>query len=114
LSHQPHSRFFGVDPAGLAQAVRGLAHVACLSPAMVADVAQRLGPDMAPVAGAARVYAPGLALPLDAATAQTLHPLWRDPRPAGHPRSAEPGAYRRSLCRRLCASSVAGWVTGIQ
>ena len=114
LSHQPHSRYYGVDPAGLAEAVRGLAHVACVSPAIVAAVAQRFGPALAPVAGAARVYAPGLSLPLDAATAQALHPLWLDPRPAGHPRNAEPGAFRRSLCRRLCAWSVAGSVPVLQ
>ena len=108
LSHQPHSRYFGVDPAGLAEAVRGLAHVTCLSPTMVAAVAQELGPALAPEAGAARVYTPRLALPLDAASARALHPLWCDPRPAGHARSAEPGAFRRSLCRRMCAWSVAG------
>ena len=34
LAHRPQTRFYGVDPRGLATAVRGLAHVICLDPAI--------------------------------------------------------------------------------
>jgi len=36
LGNKPNSRYYGVDPRGLAEAVGGLAHVACLTPEAVA------------------------------------------------------------------------------
>lgn len=107
LCHQPRSLYYGVDPQALATAVRGIAHVACLTTKTCADVRSRWGSDLAPVAGAARLYLPdfhsGLA---SAMSEQELAPLWRDPRPPGTPRSVEPGAYRRLLCQRVCGLSV--------
>lgn len=100
LANNPHSRFFGVDPRGLAEAVRGLAHVACVAPGVAAEVGRRFGSDFGVVAGAARVYTPGFSV--DAAAAD--HPLFRDARISGRPN--EPGAFRRVLCRRICAISV--------
>lgn len=107
LCHQPRSLYYGVDPQALATAVRGVAHVACLTPQTSADVRLRWGADLAPVAGAARVYPPGLHVSITTPQAGlALAPLWCDPRPPGTPRSAEPGAYRRWLCKKLCAGSL--------
>lgn len=115
LSHQPRSRSFGVDPQGLAEAVRGVAHVAWLTPATSAAVAHRFGAGLAPVAGAARVYAPGLQDGIDGVSNSPFqHPLWFDNRAPGTPRAAAPGAFRRLLCQRICALSVAGISTGMQ
>ncbi len=104
LANSPHSRFYGVDPRGLAEAVRGMAHVAYLSPHVSGEVAQRLGPDFGLVYGAARVYAPHFS----PNAVQQDHPLLKDPKPAGVARDADPGAFRRMLCRRICAMSVEG------
>jgi hypothetical protein len=104
LSNNPHSRFYGVDPRGLAEAVRGLAHVACVAPHVAAGVGDRLGEEFALVAGAARVFQPGFGGADDDAT---RHPLLRDVRPVGEARAAaDAGAFRRQLCRRICAMSV--------
>jgi hypothetical protein len=103
LSHLPGSRHYGVDPKALANAVRGIAHVACLTPTTCAAVARRWGADLAPVAGAARLYRPGFAPPAATAMPATnLAPLWRDPRAPGTSRTADPGAYRRMLVKKLC------------
>lgn len=107
LCHQPRSLYYGVDPQALATAVRGVAHVACLTTQTCADVRSRWGSDLAPVAGAARIYLPDFHTGLATATPdRELAPLWRDPRPPGTPRSTEPGAYRRLLCQRVCGLSV--------
>ncbi|MEO5670879.1 MAG: hypothetical protein ABIR26_09340, partial [Ramlibacter sp.] len=47
LTNKPNSRYYGVDPAGLSEAVRGLAHVACFTPELAADAAGRLGRHLA-------------------------------------------------------------------
>ncbi len=104
LSHQPRSFHFGVDPKALALAVGGLAHVACLTSAIRADVARRWGADLAPVPGAARLYRPGFTP--DNNARPECAPLWRDPRPAGTARSTDPGAYRRWLVQKVCETSV--------
>lgn len=101
LANRPGTRFFGVDPAGLATAVRGLAHVACLSPEVSDDVAEHLGPHLGVVAGAARIYGAGEAI----AASSRSHPLVRNHH-AGGSSPANAGAFRRQLCQRICALSV--------
>ena len=61
LVNKPDTSYFGVDPRELAQAVRGVAHVPCLSPKAGAEVAKRLGGTLGPVAGAPRIYVFGFA-----------------------------------------------------
>lgn len=104
LSNNPHSRFFGVDPRGLAEAARGLAHVTCLSPWLAPELARRFGPAFGAASGAARVFRPGFGID----DAPDHHPLLRELRSAGENRGADPGAFRRQLCRRICAMSVDG------
>ena len=113
LTTSPRSRFYGVDPRGLAEAVRGLAHVACLSSDIAGEVLARFGKDFRLVHGAARVYAAGFS----ANAALPDHPLIRDT----SVRATDPGAFRRLLCQKICAMSVdleldqrfnAGWLGG--
>ena len=102
LANKPHSRYYGVDPQGLAEAVRGLAHVACIAPNVAAAVRERLGENFGLVAGAARIYAPRFcttATPAD-------HPLVRNAAPADASAAPDAGAFRRLLCRKICALSV--------
>ncbi len=107
LCHQPRSQYYGVDPKALATAVRGIAHVACLTTQTCQDVLARWGAGLAPVAGAARLYPPGFEAGMASAVHDSeLAPLWCDPRLPGTPRAVEPGAYRRLLCQRLCALSL--------
>lgn len=101
LANRPGTRFYGVDPAGLAMAVRGLAHVACLSPEMSAEMATQLGPHLSVVPGAARIY--GAGVPVTASSHN--HPLVRNHH-AGGSSPANAGAFRRQLCQRICAMSV--------
>lgn len=101
LTNRPNTRFFGVDPAGLAMAVRGLAHVACLSPEVADELAARLGPHLGVVPGAARIY--GAGAPITASSGH--HPLVRHHH-SGDNASAHAGAFRRQLCQRICALSV--------
>lgn len=101
LANRPGTRFFGVDPAGLATAVRGMAHVACLSPESSAELGARLGPHLGVVPGAARIYAAGVPL----AASASDHPLVRNHH-AGGSSAANAGAFRRQLCQRICALSV--------
>lgn len=101
LANRPGTRFFGVDPAGLATAVRGMAHVACLSPELTTELTAQLGPHLGVVPGAARIYAAGAPI---AASAQH-HPLVRNHH-AGASSAANAGAFRRQLCQRICALSV--------
>lgn len=98
LTTSPRSRFYGVDPRGLAEAVRGLAHVACLKPDVAGEVSVRFGKDFRLVHGAARVYAAGFS----ANSALPNHPLIRDT----SVRATDPGAFRRLLCQKVCAMSV--------
>lgn len=101
LSNRPGTRFFGVDPGGLATAVRGLAHVACLAPEVADAVAEQLGPHLGVVSGAARIYSAQTAV---TASSQD-HPLIRN-HYAGGNTPANAGAFRRLLCQRICALSV--------
>ncbi len=102
LTNTPRSRYFGVDPRGLAEAVRGLAHVACVSPEMAVEVKAQFGPGLGLSPGAARIYAPQFHLD----DASIKHPLVRDNRPQGEARTEDPGAFRRRLCQKICAMSV--------
>ena len=102
LTNTPRSRYFGVDPRGLAEAVRGLAHVACVSPEMAVEVKAQLGPGFSLSPGAARIYAPKFQL----SDGPLKHPLVRDNRPQGEARTEDPGAFRRRLCQKICALSV--------
>ena len=102
LANKPNSRYYGVDPRGVAQAVRGLAHVACIAPDLVSDVTDRFGKNLGPVQGAARIYRPGFtepAIPKD-------NPLIRDPTAPSAQQANDPGGFRRLVCRRVCAMSV--------
>ena len=101
LTNRAGTRFYGVDPAGLAMAVRGMAHVACLSPEQAAELTAELGPHLGVVPGAARIYAPGVPI----AASPQHHPLLRNHH-AGGSSAAQAGAFRRQLCQRICALSV--------
>ena len=98
LANKPGSRFYGVDPRGLAEAVRGLAHVACLTPELAARVKDRLAENFGVLPGAARIYAPHFS----AQDTAEQHPLVRD---NTSPAAKDPGAFRRLLCRQICALS---------
>ncbi|MBT9491848.1 MAG: hypothetical protein IV107_05775 [Paucibacter sp.] len=102
LTHSPRSRFYGVDPKGLAEALRGMAHVAFMPPHMADEVAERFGADFGPLAGAARIYGAGFGP--DAAAA--AHPLIKNPRSPKAATSEDPAAFRRLLCRRIFEMSV--------
>ena len=102
LANKPNSRYYGVDPHGLAEAVRGLAHVACVAPEVAAAVKGRLGESFGLVAGAARIYAPRFG----ASAALAEHPLIRNTAPASASAAPDAGAFRRLLCRKVCAMSV--------
>jgi len=104
LSNDPRSRYFGVDPRGLAEAVRGLAHVACISPDASSMVSTTLGQDFGAQTGAARVYAPGF----NTLAASGDHPLIRPVRGGTDASWSDPGSFRRFLVRRACALSVEG------
>ncbi len=102
LANSPHSRFYGVDPKGLAEAVRGMAHVAFLGPQVSGQVAQRFGAEFGLIPTAARIYGPGFAAGADPAS----HPLLRNTRRPNSAKADDPGAFRRALCRRICDMSV--------
>ena len=101
LANRPETRFYGVDPRGLATAVRGLAHVICLEPTIAREVADRLGPRLGVVPGAARIYSANV--PIDEHPQH--HPLVRNTRAVGNAQDSA-GAFRRLLCQRICAISV--------
>jgi hypothetical protein len=102
LGNKGQSRYYGVDPGGLAESLRGMAHVVCLSPPIVAALRREFGPALAPVAGAARIYRPGFQAGAD----PREHPLVRNlAMPDGS--SPPPAAFRRLLCQRVCALSAA-------
>lgn len=103
LTHKALSRHFGVDPDGLALAVRGIAHVACLSPEVAAAVPAALGPGSGLVHGTARILAPGF----HARSPDERHPLLRDnTRTATGEPGEDPGAFRRQIVRHVCAMGV--------
>lgn len=101
LANRPNSRFYGVDPRGLAEAVRGMAHVVCLTPELAALAGPRLGASFSIVPGAARIFAPGFG----PQSLRADHPLVRNMRSADAS-AADAGAFRRLLCQRICALSV--------
>jgi hypothetical protein len=102
LVNRPQSHYYGVDPDGLAENLRGMAHVACVASHLSQNVAERLGHDFAVVHGAARIYAPGF-YPQAAASA---HPLVRDVTVPAANQPSDAGAFRRLLRRKICALSV--------
>ncbi len=102
LVNRPQSRFYGVDPDGLAETLRGLAHVACVASHLSDDVADRLGRDFAVVHGAARIYAPRFS----PHAAPSAHPLVKDTSAPRDARADDPGAFRRLLRKKICALSV--------
>ena len=103
LVSRPNSRYYGVDPRGLAEAVSGLAHVACFSRPMATGLADYLGPGLGLVHGAARIYAPGFSA--SATTAD--HPLVRELKAQDDSQKEDPGAFRRQLVRKILAINVA-------
>lgn len=110
LAHGERSRYFGVDPRALAESLSGLAHVACLSPTGASIACERLGSNLGPDSGAARIYARGFT---DRATPDA-HPLLRPARPRSGTPSEAPGSFRRRLIQRICAVSVDGVGVGRQ
>ncbi len=104
LTNKPGSRYYGVDPRGLAEAVRGLAHVACITPEMAGLLARRLAGGHGPAPGAARIYRPGFS----ATAVRGDHPLVRDATAIGPEGVRDQAAFRRLLCRKICEMSVSG------
>jgi hypothetical protein len=102
LGNKGTSRYYGVDPRGLAEAVCGLAHVACLTPDGIAGFTERFGRRLAPAPGAVRIYMPGF---LPSAESRD-HPLIRPARPAEGEVEVDAGAFRRFVCQRVCELSV--------
>ncbi len=100
LASKPDSNYYGVDPAHLAEALSGLAHVACVGSPVLAEVAKLLDPGIAPVAGAAQIYEP----PFNALTPKDRHSLVRQSRRAGTG-SIDGGHLKRMLIQRACAMS---------
>ena len=100
LTPKHGSNYYGVDPAHLAEALSGLAHVACVGSPVLAEVAKLLDPDMAPVAGAAQIYES----PSNALTPKGPHSLIRQSRRAGS--GLIDGSHlKRMLIQRACALS---------
>jgi len=105
LANKGTSRYYGVDPRGLAESVCGLAHVVCLPPELVGAFTERFGRSLAPLAGAVRIYMPGFT---STATSRD-HPLMQLPASAEIGESApDAGAFRRFVCQRVCEFSVLG------
>ncbi len=102
LVNRPQSHYYGVDPHGLAENLRGLAHVACVASHLSHDANARLGEQFAVVHGAARIFAPGF----NAQAAASAHPLIRDTGAPLASGAADPGAFRRLLRKKICALSV--------
>ena len=101
LTNKPNSRYYGVDPRGLSESVRGLAHVVCLTPELATDAGGRLGKRLVPVPGVPRIYGPNFSP--DAAPKD--HPLIRKSAGSAAQPADDPGASRRLLCQRVCAMS---------
>ena len=109
LTNKPNSRYYGVDPRGVAEAVRGLAHVACLTPELATAAADRLGAKLVPVPGVPRIYAPNF----DPAAVPKDHPLMRLSPASLAAKADDPGALRRLICQRVCNMSVSAPVDGV-
>ncbi len=103
LVNRPQSRSYGVDPDGLAENLRGLAHVACVAPHLADDIAARIGPDFCVIPGAARIFGAGS----QSSANPESHPLLQDVARPGTNKAADPGAFRRLLHKKICALSVA-------
>ena len=111
LVNRPQSHYYGVDPDGLAENLRGLAHVACIASHLSQQVNARLGPDFSVLHGAARIFAPGFIPNSDpntetGAAARNAHPLVKDATPTGNANPQDAGAFRKLLRRKICAMSV--------
>ena len=103
LGNKLNSRYFGVDPRGLAEAVCGLAHVVCLRPEAIALFTEQFGRRLAPVPASVRVYMPGFG----AAAEPSDHPWIRPPASAAPSEQVpDAAAFRRFVCRRICELSV--------
>ena len=102
LVNRPQTHYYGVDPQGLAENLRGLAHVVCIAQHLEAKISSRFDRDLAVEQGAARIYNTGFNPTAD----RKAHPLVRDTSPRGTERQADPGAFRRLLRRKICAMSV--------
>ena len=102
LVNRPQSYYYGVDPQGLAENLRGLAHVVCIAQHLEADMGSRFDRELAVEQGAARIYNTGFSLSAD----RKAHPLVRDNSARGTERRADPGAFRQLLRRKICAMSV--------
>lgn len=102
LVNRPQTHYYGVDPKGLAENVRGLAHVVCIAQHLEADISSRFGSELGVEQGAARIYTAGFNPNAD----RRSHPLLRDANPRSPGRQADPGEFRRLLRRKICAMSV--------
>ena len=102
LVNRPQSHYYGVDPNGLAQNLRGMAHVACIASHLSQDANVKLGQNFAVEHGAARIFAPGF----NAQAAVSAHPLVRDMGAPLANEAADAGAFRRLLSKKICALSV--------
>ncbi len=102
LVNRPQSHYYGVDPQGLAENLRGMAHVACVAPHLTDAIEQTLGREFRVEHGAARVYAAGFSVTAN----PRAHPLLRDAGSHGPIPSKDPAAFRRLLCKKICALSV--------
>ncbi len=102
LVNRPQTHYYGVDPKGLAENLRGLAHVVCIAQHLEAEIGNRFGSDLGVEQGAARIYSAGFSPNADLRS----HPLLRDASPRGPERQVDPGAFRRLLRRKICAMSV--------
>ena len=109
LANKPNSRYYWVDPRGVSEAVRGIAHVVCLTPELAASAGDRLGPKLVPLPGVPRIYAPHFS----PAASPKDHPLVRPPAVAPESMVEDPGALRRLLCQRVCAISVVAGSRGL-
>jgi hypothetical protein len=113
LAAKGDSKYYGVDPRVLAEAVSGLAHVACLAAPALRAWTELCGRALTPVPGAVRIYLPGFALGAQDAE----HPKSIPVRP--HPMAADEGRnpatdFRRRLRQQLCSLSVMGTFGGPQ
>jgi hypothetical protein len=102
LVNRPQSRYYGVDPQGLAENLRGMAHVACVAPHLCDDIEHRLGHSFRVEHGAARIYAAGFNVNAD----PRAHPLIKDSSSTDGTQPKDPASFRRLLRKKICALSV--------
>ncbi|MGE4240480.1 hypothetical protein [Ramlibacter sp.] len=107
LAAKGDSQYYGVDPRMVAQSVRGLAHVACLTAPALGEWSKLCGRAASPVTGTARIYVPGYGA---RSTGNDVAPPSFSvlPRPdlatEGKSQATE---LRHRLSRQLCALTVA-------